>query len=552
MHEDTRLELQRWTIGGVILAALLLLCFASVHAATLLPNGKQQFINGNGVPLAGGTVYMYTPNTSSCKNTWQDSGQTTLNICPIQLDSNGMALIYGAGTYRQVVYGCATPPTNCDSATGILLYDQLTADTSASNAIFWAGTSSGTPNAITLVDASFSSTDGNIIYFRALNSNSGATTLTVSGIGPYAVVRDTAAGPVALIGGEIVTSNAVGVLFDSTLNQFHLIDSVQAASSSATAGIGAPQGYLNLVGASGGTVQTADVISATVVYYTPFTGNSIPIFNGSNFVPRTFTELTLTLTAGANSASTLYDACVFNNSGNAVLVSGPAWATSTAGSGARGTGAGTPELFQLNGLWVNKNAITGNNNGTSYSIPALQCTYVGSLSIDSSAGQVTAHRTYGQSRKFGVWNSYNKQNIYLKAGDPTASWSYGTNTIRSSNNNAANSLTVFTGLATEVFDLRFTQLSTQQVGTGSVTATSNSGIGWNSVAAFSGTIGVASGFNANASGVTLQETPTSSFIQVPSLGINTVSALERSPAANAGVTYFGTEANMALSAFWRG
>lgn len=71
--------------------------------ATLLPNGQQTFEDNNGNPLAGGSVYFYIPNTTTPKNTWQDSSQTTLNTNPVVLDSAGRAIIYGNGSYRQIV-----------------------------------------------------------------------------------------------------------------------------------------------------------------------------------------------------------------------------------------------------------------------------------------------------------------------------------------------------------------------------------------------------------------------------------------------------------------
>jgi hypothetical protein len=83
-------------------------------AASLLPNGKQQFIDINGKPLVDGTVGMYVINTLTPKTTWQDSGQTILNTNPITLDSRGQALIYGSGTYRQIV----------EDALGNLIWDE--------------------------------------------------------------------------------------------------------------------------------------------------------------------------------------------------------------------------------------------------------------------------------------------------------------------------------------------------------------------------------------------------------------------------------------------
>jgi hypothetical protein len=93
--------------------------------AFLLPNAKQQFFDTNGRPLAGGSVYFYIPNTSTFKNTWQDAGETILNTNPVVLDSNGQAIIYGDGQYRQVVY----------DVHGNLIWDKLTDSPVSSSAL---------------------------------------------------------------------------------------------------------------------------------------------------------------------------------------------------------------------------------------------------------------------------------------------------------------------------------------------------------------------------------------------------------------------------------
>lgn len=72
-----------------------------------LPNGKCQFLDTNGRPLASGRVYHYIPGTSTPKDTWQDSGGITLNQNPIPLDAAGEAVIWGNGSYRQVVLDSA-------------------------------------------------------------------------------------------------------------------------------------------------------------------------------------------------------------------------------------------------------------------------------------------------------------------------------------------------------------------------------------------------------------------------------------------------------------
>ncbi len=92
--------------------------------ASILPNGKNQFIDINGKPLVAGTVTFYEPDTLVLKDTWQDAEQTILNTNPIILDSRGEAIIYGYGIYRQRV----------KDKRGNLIWDQETASPySASN-----------------------------------------------------------------------------------------------------------------------------------------------------------------------------------------------------------------------------------------------------------------------------------------------------------------------------------------------------------------------------------------------------------------------------------
>lgn len=70
----------------------------------LLPNAQQQFLDANGQPLSGGTVYMFEPGTTTPKATYQDSALSVPNSHPIILNSAGRATIWGNGSFRQVVY----------------------------------------------------------------------------------------------------------------------------------------------------------------------------------------------------------------------------------------------------------------------------------------------------------------------------------------------------------------------------------------------------------------------------------------------------------------
>jgi hypothetical protein len=68
-----------------------------------VPPGRVQFFDSNGNPLVGGTVAFYIPTTLTPKTTWQDSGGVTSNANPLTLDALGSAVIWGDGSYRQIV-----------------------------------------------------------------------------------------------------------------------------------------------------------------------------------------------------------------------------------------------------------------------------------------------------------------------------------------------------------------------------------------------------------------------------------------------------------------
>lgn len=283
-------------------------------------------------------------------------------------------------------------------------------------------------------------------------------------------------------------------------------------ASTAAAVVVAPQGRLTLTTAT--PTISGDVATATSVYYTPCIGNIIPIYNGSSFTQSTFAELTLSLVA-SHAANAIYDVFVFSNSGVVTIATGPAWSTATAGSGARGSGGGTTELARVNGLLVNAVQITGRNGSTTYTIAANQATYVGSISMDGTNGQVSCHRSIGLTRKWGVWNAYNRTPVTLRVQYATASWTYATNTWRPSNNDTDAKGTVFTGLAEEDFDMLFQQATTT-AGGGSIAGIA---IGWNTT---SSPVGMPASIQSTA----LNNSASSHYVQTPALGKNDATTLE--------------------------
>lgn len=188
---------------------------AETAIATILPTGETTFFDANGIPLAAGTVTFYIPGTTTPKDTWQNSAQTILNSNPVTLDSAGRAIIYGSGSYRQVV----------KDSLGNLIWDQETAEPNA-GAVSFGGTSSGTVNAQTLSAAQFSGVDGQIISFVAGLSNTGAMTISVGGSSPISVLKNGPSGPVPLVAGDVVAGNSYFIQYSTALAAFQLLLSV--------------------------------------------------------------------------------------------------------------------------------------------------------------------------------------------------------------------------------------------------------------------------------------------------------------------------------------
>lgn len=202
-----------------------------------------------------------------------------------------------------------------------------------------------------------------------------------------------------------------------------------------------PGGRLTL--SSGVPVMTSDVSNSTSIYYTPYVHDRVPIYDGTNWAMTTFTELTNTTTdntknPAAVGADSNYDLFIWNDSGTIRLSRGPAWASATA----RGTGAGTTELERVNGILVNKIAIT---NG-----PAAQRgTYVGTVRSDASSTidwELGGNAANGDPIFLYVWNAYNRVDVIAACGDTTDNWTYGTASWRNANNSASNRASFVRGL----------------------------------------------------------------------------------------------------------
>ena len=491
------------------IASSIVLLFLSIvsSAATLLPNGEQTFFKNDGTICSSCSVYMYIPATTTFKNTYQDSAQSILNTNPIITDSAGRAIIYGSGNYRQIL----------KDSVGNTLWDQLTSDVTAAGITEFAGTSGGSANAQSVTAGTFTSTNGQSIAFIAGFTNTTATTLQVSGGSLIPIRKDTAAGPVSLTGNEIFAGNMVNVQYDSGLGVFHLLTNAGVAQlSSASTFVAVPIFTDGLKFISGPPVQpggrltlttltpvlSSDVTAATTVFYTPYKGNLISLYDGTTWKTTVFAEVSQTLadatkSPSAATVSNLYDMFAWLDGSTFRVTRGPTWASGGGSATARGTGAGSTALAMTNGILMNSVSIT---NGPS----ANRGVYVGTISTSASGanGQLNmmfapAAAANGTNNRLDVWNMYNRVNVSSMSRDSTDTWIYTTATVRASNASNSNRITVVSGLNED--HLNVIARSIVVNGTGGVLRVT--GVGLDSTSAISGFPGASE--QAGASQVTL-------------------------------------------------
>jgi hypothetical protein len=467
-----------------------------------LSNPDIAYFTSSGAALSGYQLGFFASGTSTPLATYSNQALTIPNTNPIILDSNGRA---GAVFLQNLPYKVTLA---------------LPTDTFPPASPIWTQ------------DPVYASDYSTIAQFQSYNGNPNGNVAGTQGS--------------ATIPASVVWDYADQILYVCTTTGNAAAAVWTAVNPNTTSSVlPSPQGRLTL--ASNTAVLNTDTIAATTVYYTPYTGILVPIYNGTTFIPTSIvSQLSIGLVA-AHAANNIYDFFVFSLSGTPTLGTGPSWSAGssgsiTPGSCARGTGAGGAALSMLSG--INTNAVsmtmTYGPSGATTAVAANKATYVGSIYMDGTNGQVSCYLSWGQSRKCGIWNAYNRVPIVLNAGDSTSSWTYATNTFRPSNNNTANSLTTFCGLAEEFAQLSFTQQFEQTAGS---TNTQAVGVGYNSTSSASGANGATGSVSSSFLTITaLYDAP-------PSLGINTVTSLEKS---SGGTTFDGTQTNMLLRAQWRG
>lgn len=268
--------------------------------------------------------------------------------------------------------------------------------------------------------------------------------------------------------GTIVGNNGGGTAAPSALT---------VSQAAALLGIlPAPQGRLTLTTAT--PVLTTTVSGATTIFYTPYVGNIVPIFDGTNLVPTVFAELSNITTnsavgnAGPAAVTTNlpYDLFVWNNASVITLTRSPAWSSLTT----RGF-----TLTRQNGILLNTTTIT---NGPA----ALRGTYVGTV---ASNGTSTIDYIFGASASGGtaaslqVWNAYNRVSTGTNVIDNGTAYTYTSSTIRQARASAGNQISFVLGLNEDAVAASYAGAFSTAT---ALNAQAQAGLGFDSLTTFTG------------------------------------------------------------------
>lgn len=232
----------------------------------------------------------------------------------------------------------------------------------------------------------------------------------------------------ALVGGTLPAANGSAL---TSLNASALASgTVAIARLGSVYDVGFCEGRLTLT--SGTPVTTSDVTAATSIYFTPYKGNRVALYDGSAWNIYAFTEKSIAVPA---TTSQMYDVFLYDNSGTPTLEL-TAWTNDTTRATA---------LTLQDGVLVKSGATTRR--------------YLGSFRTTTVSGQ-----TEDSVTKRFVWNFYNRVRRPVQRLETTATWTYTTAAFRQANNSASNQVAVVIGVAESLLELLVTSIANNSTG----------------------------------------------------------------------------------------
>lgn len=289
--------------------------------------------------------------------------------------------------------------------------------------------------------------------------------------------------------------------------------SISATTLTATASapeiIGIVNGRLTLT--TGTPITTSAVTAATTLYFTPYCGGQIALYDGStSWSLFDLTEISASLSG--LTADTNYDVFVYDNTG--LTLDLVAWSTATARATA---------LTTQDGVYVKSGATTRR--------------YVGTIRITGTTGQ--CEDSLGGSNSIAkrfVWNYYNRVPRQAYVIESTSSWTYSTGTWRRMNANTNMQVQFVVGVDEYPVDIVGVQ-SVKSLGTPNVGVT----LDWSSGEPNTqGAWGFAAGESGSAVTAGIYGLGSSRLLAFPGIGYHTADILERGTTS---CTFYGRAAN---------
>lgn len=173
----------------------------------------------------------------------------------------------------------------------------------------------------------------------------------------------------------------------------------------------APQGRLTF--SSANPTPVIDIVAAGTLYFEPYIGDLVSIWNGSVWKMHEFSSLSAAVPANANLG---YDVFIIDNSGTRELVLTP-WADLS---------IRVVSVVRFQGRYT--------KNGDPKEL------YLGSFRTGS------ASQGYDSAQRRWLWNYYNRIDAPLSVIDGTDNWEYTTDSFRQANGNTNNYVSTFVGI----------------------------------------------------------------------------------------------------------
>lgn len=502
---------------------------------TLAPTPILIAQDANGAPVSGAKAYFYLAGTSTPAPVYTDVGLLVAHQVPVVAN--------GFGRFPEIFLSPgASYKLDMTTPAGVSLSgypaDYISAVPAATVNIDVTGTAGEALTAgqvVYLSDGSGSKTAGQ--WFKADSGQTYSCLTALVGIVPAAIAA-AASGTIrlggqitglsALIVGTTYYVGAAGALTSTAPTLRRELGKADTTSSlvlepwptkTAPASNHLCQGRLTLT--TGTPVTTADVQNATNVFFSPYGGNRISLYDGiDTWNVRTFSELTLALGTLVNAQG--YDVFAYDNAGvvavemaewaNAVVtmtIAAPTVITWTAHGMTTGqsvtltsTGALPTGITANTQYWITTVDANSFKISTSPANVAAGTFIAGTV---SQSGVHTAHQpqaratalalqdgvlsksgaltrrylgsflttatttTEDSAAKRFVWNYYLRKLRPLRVIETSNTWAYSTATLRQANGSAANQLAIFVGVAEVMIEAAVQALASNNTAATAVT-----------------------------------------------------------------------------------